>query len=73
MSIINYCSIALELQIINLTLKNKILLLAVLPMLTVALAMMLSVNSQMRAVGDEQINKLRTDPRNQRNQRNQFE
>ncbi|VVP54291.1 Methyl-accepting chemotaxis protein McpP [Pseudomonas fluorescens] len=46
---------------VNLTLKNKMLLLAVLPMLTVALAMMLSVNSQMRAMGDEEISKFRTD------------
>lgn len=45
----------------NFTLKNKMLMLAVLPMLTVALVMMLSVDMQMRAMGDEEISKFRSD------------
>lgn len=46
---------------VNLTLKNKMLLLAVMPVLTVALAMTLYVDKQMRAMGDEELSKFRTD------------
>ncbi|WP_445768645.1 cache domain-containing protein [Rheinheimera sp.] len=45
----------------NFTLKNKMLLLAVLPMLTVVLALMLLVYSQMRAMGEAEIVQFRAD------------
>ena len=45
----------------NFTLKNKMLLLAVLPMVTVVLALMLLVYSQMRAMGEAEIVQFRAD------------
>ncbi|MBU2112776.1 MAG: cache domain-containing protein [Gammaproteobacteria bacterium] len=45
----------------NFSLKNKMLLLAVLPMLTVVLALMLLVYSQMRALGEAEILQFRAD------------
>ncbi|MBU2069986.1 MAG: cache domain-containing protein [Gammaproteobacteria bacterium] len=45
----------------NFSLKNKMLLLAVLPMLTVVLALMLLVYSQMRALGQEEVQQFRAD------------
>ena len=45
----------------NFSLKNKMLLLAVLPMLTVVLALMLLVYSQMRALGEAEIMQFRAD------------
>ena len=45
----------------NFTLKNKMLLLAVLPMITVVLALMLLVYGQMRDMGQEEIRQFRAD------------
>ena len=45
----------------NFSLKNKMLLLAVLPMLTVVLALMMLVYSQMRALGQEEVQQFRAD------------
>ncbi len=45
----------------NFTLKNKMLLLAVLPMLTVVLALMLLVYSQMRTMGKAEVIQFRAD------------
>ncbi len=46
---------------LNVTLKNKMLLLAVLPMLTVVMALMLLVYSQMRTMGEAEIAQFRSD------------
>ncbi|MEO3866206.1 methyl-accepting chemotaxis protein [Rheinheimera fenheensis] len=46
---------------LNVTLKNKMLLLAVLPMLAVVMALMLLVYSQMRAMGEQEIQQFRSD------------
>ncbi|MEH8019676.1 methyl-accepting chemotaxis protein [Rheinheimera metallidurans] len=45
----------------KLSLKNKMLLLAVLPMIAIVLALMLLIYSQMRDMGTEQINQFRID------------
>ena len=45
----------------NFTLKNKMLLLAVVPMVTVVLALMLLIYSQMRAMGEEEVVQFRAD------------
>lgn len=46
---------------VNFSLKNKMLLLAVLPMLTVVLALMILVYSQMRVMGEEEVLQFRAD------------
>lgn len=45
----------------NFSLKNKMLLLAVLPMVAIVLALMLLIYSQMHAMGQEEITQFRTD------------
>ena len=46
---------------LNVSLKNKMLLLAVLPMLTVVLALMLLVYGQMRTMGEAEVAQFRSD------------
>ena len=46
---------------LNFSLKNKMLLLAVLPMLAIVLALMLLIYSQMRVMGEEEISQFRAD------------
>ncbi|WP_397472288.1 cache domain-containing protein, partial [Rheinheimera sp.] len=45
----------------NFSLKNKMLLLAVLPMATVVLLLMLLIYSQMRAMGEQEVTQFRAD------------
>ncbi len=46
---------------LNFSLKNKMLWLAVLPMVTIVLALILLIYSQMNSMGDEEINQFRVD------------